>query len=78
MCVGCSCGLNSWICLCLKLLGGSFDGKAANCRLRVCKMSIFVISDLLLVHKYTWAGSGCGTECVWSTCVDLIPGYVYV
>ena len=52
--------------------------KAANCRLRVCKMSIFVISDLLLVHKYTWEGSGSETECVWSTCVDLIPGYQYV
>ena len=41
-------------------------------------MSIFVISDLLFPHKYTWEGSGCGTECVWGTCVDLIPGYFYV
>jgi hypothetical protein len=61
-----------------QLLGGSFDGKVANCRLRVCKMSIFVISDLLFGHKYTWKGSGCETECVWGTCVDLIPGYLYV
>jgi hypothetical protein len=52
--------------------------KAAQSRLRVCKMSIFVISDLLSVHKYTWEGSGCETECAWSTCVDLIPGYLYV
>jgi hypothetical protein len=41
-------------------------------------MSIFVISDLQLLHIYTWKGSGCETECAWSTCVDLIPGYMYV
>ena len=34
--------------------------------------------DLLLLHKYTWEGSGCETECVWGTCVDLSPEYLYV
>ena len=34
--------------------------------------------DLLFHHKYTWEGSGCETECVWGTCVDLIPEYLYV
>jgi hypothetical protein len=38
--------------------------KGAKSRLCVCKMSIFVISDLLFLHKYTWEGSGCETECV--------------
>ena len=36
------------------------------------------MSDLLFLHKYTWEGCGCETECVWGTCVDLIPGYLYV
>ena len=34
--------------------------------------------DLLLLHKYTWEGSGCETECVWGTCVDLSPEYLGV
>ena len=28
------------------------------------------------LHKYTCDGSGCVTEYVWGTCVDLSPGYV--
>ena len=34
--------------------------------------------DRLFLHKYTGEGSGCDTECVWGTCVDLLPGYLYV
>ena len=34
--------------------------------------------DDLLLHKYTFHGSGCETECVWGTCVDLSPEYLYV
>ena len=30
-----------------------------------------------LLHKYTCDGSGCVTEYVWGTCVDLSPGYLY-
>ena len=26
--------------------------------------------DSLFLHKYTWEGSSCDTECVWATCVD--------
>ena len=52
--------------------------KAAKSRLCVYKHAFFATFDDLLLHKYTWEGSGCETECVWGTCVDLIPGYVYV
>ena len=31
-----------------------------------------------MLHKYTFQGSGCETECVWGTCVDLILGYLDV
>ena len=31
----------------------------------------------LFLHKYTWYASGCETEYVWGTCVDLIPAYLY-
>ncbi len=34
--------------------------------------------DFLFLHKYTWDGSGCVTEYVWSTCVDLRPGYLHL
>jgi hypothetical protein len=40
--------------------------------------SIFATFDLLFLHKYTWEGSSYETECVWGTCVDLIPGYLHV
>ncbi len=33
--------------------------------------------DFLFLHKYTWDGSGCVTEYVWGTCVDLSLGYLY-
>jgi hypothetical protein len=29
------------------------------------------------LDKYTCDGSGCVTEYVWGTCVDLSPGYLY-
>ena len=41
-------------------------------------MCLFKTFDLLLLHKYTFDGSGCETQCVWGTCVDLSPGYLYV
>ena len=43
----------------------------------VCKRAFFVTLDVLFLHKYAWEGSGCETECVWGTCVDLSPGYLY-
>ena len=52
--------------------------KAAKSRLRGYKRAFFVTFDLLLLHKYTWEGSGCETEWVWGTCVDLSPGYLGV
>ena len=44
----------------------------------VCIKVLFCDCDVLLLHKYTWEGSGCETECVWGTCVDLYPEYLYV
>ena len=44
----------------------------------VCKRAFFVTFDLLFHHKYAWEGSGCETECVCGTCVDLSPEYLGV
>ena len=36
-----------------------------------------MVSGCLFLHKYTYDGSGCETEYVCGTCVDLIPAYLY-
>ena len=66
-----------YLCVCSSLAEVE-STKAAKSRLRVYKHAFFATFDLLFVHKYTCQGSGCETECVCSTCMDLIPGYVYV
>ena len=45
--------------------------KQVKSRLRVYKAAFIATFDLLLLHKYTFQGRGCETECVWGTCVDL-------
>jgi hypothetical protein len=51
--------------------------KAVKCRHRVYGPEFGVFFGSLCLHKYTWYASGCGTEYVWGTCVDLIPAYFY-
>jgi hypothetical protein len=36
-----------------------------------------VIFGCLFLHQYTWDGSGCQTECVWGTCLEWNPAYLY-
>ncbi len=36
-----------------------------------------MVFGCLFLHKYTCDGSGCETEYVWGTCVDLIRAYFY-
>ena len=38
---------------------------------------IRVIFGCLFLHQYTWDGSGCQTECVWGTCLEWNPAYLY-
>ena len=63
---------------CLKLWGRSREHKSiekSTVWVWTCFSSTF---DLLFLHKYTCDGSGYETECVLDTCVDLIPGYLYI
>ena len=63
---------------CLKLWGRSREHKSIEMStvwVQTCFSSTF---DLQFVHKYPCNGSGYETECVWGTCVDLIPGYLYI
>ena len=36
-----------------------------------------MIVGCLFLHQYTWCASGCVTEYVRGTCVDLMPAYLH-
>ena len=75
--VGYLCGLDSGIFLWLKVFGGSWEHKSSEIT-RPCAWTwIWAVFGCLLLHEYTYDGSGCETESVWGTCVDLIPAYFY-
>ena len=77
ICVGYLCGLDSGIFLWLKVFGGSWEHKSSQMSTPCVWTWIWTIFGCLLLHEYTYDGSGCETECVWGTCVDLIPAHLY-
>ena len=47
-----------------------------KCRVRVYKREYLVVFDCPYLDKCTCDGSGCVTEYVGGTCVDMRPGYL--
>ncbi len=77
ICVGYLCGLESGICLSLKHVDRSWEYKHSEI-LRECvhKREFEWFFEFLFLEKCTLEDSGCVTEYVWGTCVDLSPGCV--
>jgi hypothetical protein len=76
------CGVPVWTCIRDISMFAAVGRKLRASKQRkvdcVCINVLFAHFDVLLLHKYTWEGSGCETECVWGTCMDTIPGYLGV
>ena len=77
ICAGYLCGLDSGISLSFKDFGGSWEHKSSEMSTPCVWTSIWAVVGCLMLRKYTWYASGCETEYVWGTCVDLIPAYLY-
>ena len=75
--VGYLCGLDSGISLSLKDADGSWEHKRSEMSSPTIYTSIWAVFGCQYLHKYTWYASGCETEYVWGTCVDLIPAYLH-